>query len=659
MRAFVRRPAFVLAALLAGAFAATSLEAADTKGKASKAPYDPPLLNVPGNRISLLEAVRITLANDPTVKLKEQQTYAAKGLYQTESGRFDSTISATAEWLFTQQALTLSQKTAETKKRTDMEEVIGEFQTTIATLQYDVNELTKLQADPNNYQMVTNDVKLALVQTNVDMYNRRIAATSDPLQKAALTTERNAYISSTLGDYQSQLASAQSTEQKLQQARKDLGDVPDTVQHNNVNFDIRTLFPYRDGMTLGLFATASWDENRYKGKPKQAEYGGLGVEDVYKFEVGFSINARLLRGRGSDATGAFEQSARIDWEASELAFKHQASASVLTTVAAYWNLAAAQAILDATRFARDLHAKRLEITDALIAADELPRAERSRALATAASDEASVAGSQRVVNEARTTLALAMGVAVDSEANAPLAADPFPGLAAADTIARLSEKPLLSLGLERRYDYQASQKLIQSGGVLVRQAETDLRPKLDFTGQISANTIGETSINQLDSGWSAPGGTAGLDFEIPIGNNKAKGLLEQRTADLAQRAITSVDLGRNIRANIVQILASLRAAAEQVRRSAEAVAAYEKTIISEDERYRAGESSLLDSILTQDLQTTALVNYAQAQQQYASLLARLRYETGTLLEEAGGATVVRPENLLTPPAAAPAAPPAK
>ncbi|HQR67886.1 MAG TPA: TolC family protein [Thermoanaerobaculia bacterium] len=654
MRVHVRRPAFLLATLLAGALAATSLEAADAKGQASKAPYDPPLLNVPGNRISLLEAVRITLANDPAVKLKEQQTYGAHGLYQTESGRFDTSLTASAQWLFTQQALTLSQKTAETKKRTDMEEVIGEFQTTIANLQYDVNELTKLQADPNNYQMVTNDVKLALVQTNVDMYNRRIAAATDPLEKAALTTQRNAYIASTLGDYQSQLTSAQSTEQKLTQARKDLGDVPDTVQHNNVNFDVRTLFPYRDGVTLGLFATGSWDENRYKGKPKQAEYGGLGVEDVYKFEIGFSIDARLLRGRGSDATGAFEQAARIDWEASELAFKHQASASVLTTVAAYWNLAAAQAILDATRFARDLHAKRLEITDALIAADELPKAERSRALATAASDEASVAGSQRVVNEARTTLALAMGVAVDSDANAPLAADPFPGVAAADAVARLSEKPLLSLGLERRYDFQASQKLIQSGGVLVRQAETDLRPKLDFTGQISANTIGETSINQLDTGWSAPGGTAGLDFELPIGNNKAKGLLEQRNADLAQRAITSVDLGRNIKANIVQTLASLRAAAEQVRRSAEAVAAYEKTIVSEDERYRAGESSLLDSILTQDLQTTALVNYAQAQQQYASLLARLRYETGTLLEESGGVTVVRPENLLTPPAAAPA-----
>jgi outer membrane protein len=654
MRVHVRRPAFLLATVLAGALAATSLEAADAKGQASKAPYDPPLLNVPGNRISLLEAVRITLANDPAVKLKEQQTYGARGLYQTETGRFDTSLTASAQWLFTQQALTLSQKTAETKKRTDMEEVIGEFQTTIANLQYDVNELTKLQANPVTYQMVTNDVKLALVQTNVDMYNRRIAAATDPLEKAALTTQRDAYISSTLGDYQSQLTSAQSTQQKLQQARKDLGDVPDTVQHNNVNFDVRTLFPYRDGVTLGLFATGSWDENRYKGKPKQAEYGGLGVEDVYKFEIGFSIDARLLRGRGSDATGAFEQAARIDWEASELAFKHQASASVLTTVAAYWNLAAAQSILDATRFARDLHAKRLEITDALIAADELPKAERSRALATAASDEASVAGSQRVVNEARTTLALAMGVAVDSEANAPLAADPFPGVAAADAIARISEKPLLSLGLERRYDFQASQKLIQSGGVLVRQAETDLRPKLDFTGQISANTIGETSFNQLDAGWSAPGGTAGLDFELPIGNNKAKGLLEQRNADLAQRAITSVDLGRNIKANIVQTLASLRAAAEQVRRAAEAVAAYEKTIVSEDERYRAGESSLLDSILTQDLQTTALVNYAQAQQQYASLLARLRYETGTLLEESGGVTVVRPENLLTPPAAAPA-----
>jgi len=131
-------------------------------------------------------------------------------------------------------------------------------------------------------------------------------------------------------------------------------------------------------------------------------------------------------------------------------------------------------------------------------------------------------------------------------------------------------------------------------------------------------------------------------------------LLEQRRADFSQRSISASDLGRNIKANIVQALASLRAAAEQVRRAAEAVAAYGNTITSEDERYRAGESSLLDSILTQDQQTTALVTYAQARQQYASLLARLRYETGTLLGDSGEAMVVRPENILTLPSAPPA-----
>jgi outer membrane protein TolC len=655
MRVHVRPPTVLLATLLAGAaLAAPPLRAADARQAPSKAPYDPPLLTLPGNRIGLLEAVRITLENDPTVKIREQQTYGARGIYQTETGRFDSSLTASAQWLFTQQALTLSQKTAETKKRTDMDEVIGEFQTTIANLQYDVNELTKLQADPNNYQMVANDFKLSLVQTNVDLYNRRIAGTSDPAQKAALITERDAYISVTLLDYQSQLASAQSTEQKLVQSRADMGEVPETVQHNNVNFDIKALFPYRDSVTLGLFANGSFDENRYKGKPKQDKYGGMGIEDVYTVEVGFSINASLLRGRGSDATGAFEKAAGIDWEASEMAFKHQASASVLNTVSAYWNLAAAQAILDATRRAQALHAKRLEITDALISADELPRAERARALASSASDEASVAGSQRVVNEARTTLALAMGVAVDSEANAPLAADPFPAAADDDVLSRVSEKPLLALGLQRRYDLKSSRKLVESGGVLVRQAETALRPKLDVNGQISANTIGETSINQLSGGWSAPGATAGIDFELPIGNNAAKGLLEQRRADFSQRSISASDLGRNIKANIVQALASLRAAAEQVRRAAEAVAAYENTITSEDERYRAGESSLLDSILTQDQQTTALVTYAQARQQYASLLARLRYETGTLLGDSGEAMVVRPENILTLPSAPPA-----
>ncbi|MDL2717493.1 MAG: hypothetical protein PT977_07040, partial [Acidobacteriota bacterium] len=62
-------------------------------------------------------------------------------------------------------------------------------------------------------------------------------------------------------------------------------------------------------------------------------------------------------------------------------------------------------------------------------------------------------------------------------------------------------------------------------------------------------------------------------------------------------------------------------------------------------------TSLLDMIVTQDVQTNALVTWTSARQQLASLVARLRYETGTLVESRGDLNLVRPEYLVTVPPA--------
>jgi outer membrane protein len=647
MRNLSARPTLFLAgALVLSAGFGSGLMAAEVSRPASSSLYEPQVLKLPGNRVSLLDAIRITLENDPNIRIAEQQRLGSKGIFQTETGAFDSSIQGSAQWLFTQQALTLSQKSAEQKNRTDIEKDIADSQKLAGTFQTQVNELTKLAANPATYAITVPDPTLTLVQAFVDTKNLQIAAETDPAKKAALISQRDAYIALNLAQAQSNLGSQNSETARATKQRADLGDVPKTVQQNNLTMNLQASFPYRDGVTLGLTADGSYSRNRYKGKEKQATLGGEGIEDLYTVDIGFTINASLLRGRGSDATGAAEKAAQVDYEASELTLKHQASTSVLNTVAAYWNLVASQEILEAAKRSSGVQGRRLEITDALISADEIPRAERARGLASRASSDALVASAERTVNEARVALALAMGVAVEGEANAPFAADTFPPEVERDLLSSLQPAPLVSLAFQRRYDRQASIKLIDSGGILLRQAETGLRPKLDVSGQVSANSTAETSLAQLANAWTAPGIQAGLSFEKPVGNNAARGVFAQRRADLGQRAINSRDLDRNIQANIVQILASLRAAADQTERAREAVEAYEKTIDAEGERFKSGETSLLDSILTQDLQTSALVTYAQARQTYASLLARLRYETGTLLGESAGGNVVREDFLL-------------
>jgi len=321
----------------------------------------------------------------------------------------------------------------------------------------------------------------------------------------------------------------------------------------------------------------------------------------------------------------------------------------VNTIVAYWNLVAAQEFLEISRKAAHLGDQRLEFTDALIAGDELPRAERARSLASQASDAAQVAGSERAVDEARVELARAIGLAVTSYENAPFAADPFPRLPGAGALSALAPAPFIDLALQKRWDRQAAAKLKESGGVLAVGALTLLRPRLDFAGRISANTIAETSLSKTVDGWVVPGWQLGLQFEKPVGNNTAKGRVLQTEADLAQRTINASDLDRNIRANVVSLVASVKTTGEQVARLDEAVRLYDQTIEAENERYRGGQSSLIDAIGTQDQQTNALITCAVAHQQLASLLARLRFETGTLVESRGDLNFVRPEDLVTVP----------
>ncbi len=649
MRKSSVRPALLLAVSLAvPALPGARLLAADAPRKAPVRLYDPQPLNIPGNRISLLDAIRITLQNDPNIKLFEQDMLGSKGVWQTQTGQFDSSLNATVQYLFTQQSLTLSQTSAEKKTRTQVQQDIANNQQTVQTYQTEVNQLTSLQANPTGpgIPSTIQDPVLTLVQAEVDSYNQQIALETDPAKQAALIAKRNAIIAGNLAGAQGNLVGAQSDLSQSTQQLQDLGAVPKTIQQQNLTLNVQALFPYRDGVTLGLVADGGYTSNGYMGKPKQTQFGGLGIEDQYTADIGFSITASLLRGRGSDATGAQEKASEINFRASELSYKHQASVSVLNTVGAYWNLVAAQEILEVARKSAGLQGRRLEVTDALISADEVPRSERARALASRASGEGLVAAALRTVDEARVTLAVAMGVAVDSAANAPYAADPFPSAVERDALEKLSPAPLQALAAEHRFDLQAALKLIDSGGVLVRKAETDLRPQLDVSGQITANGTAETSLSQMSNGWTAPSISAGLTFSKPVGNNAALGAFAQSKAQMAQQIINARDLERTIRANIVQILATLHDAADQVERARDAVQAYATTIESEHERFKSGETSLLDAILTQDYQTSALVTYSQARQVYASLLAQLRYETGTLLGETAGGTVVREDSFL-------------
>ena len=140
--------------------------------------------------------------------------------------------------------------------------------------------------------------------------------------------------------------------------------------------------------------------------------------------------------------------------------------------------------------------------------------------------------------------------------------------------------------------------------------------------------------DQLTGRWE-PFVTASISFDIPIGNNAAKGRLAQAQATLRSSEIQYRDRTRLIGDNITGVVQTLRAAAEGVLRAREAVERTTATYEGALAQLRAGELTLIDTLTTEEELLGDQTELLRQQQVYLSTLARLRFESGQLVSFSG------------------------
>ena len=208
----------------------------------------------------------------------------------------------------------------------------------------------------------------------------------------------------------------------------------------------------------------------------------------------------------------------------------------------------------------------------------------------------------------------------------------------------------------RRDDLTAARGLVESGKVLHESARIDLRPEVDLELEVSANSIEEdsnidTALNGVTTGdWTTPSGKVSVSVDWAFANRVDRGRREQSGALLALREISARDIERTIRSDVVLALENLRYAGEEMRQSSTAVAEYREVIAAELEKLRLGTSTVIDTILTEQRLTDALLSEAAARQRFWQLLAELRFATGTLVEHgADGDSRVDERRLLSLP----------
>ncbi len=404
------------------------------------------------------------------------------------------------------------------------------------------------------------------------------------------------------------------------------GSASQLTETSTTKIDLRKEF------RTGVSVTPSIGVTRTNTAPGPAQPANAGT-------VNFMISVPLLKGLGTGAAGANELAARRDMEASILTLRRTLSQQVLTTVSSYWDYLAALRILE-QRSASEARAERsYSETKQLIEGDERAAADIERVAANLAVKAAARLEAEQSLFRAKHALGLAMGLPFEEIESLPLPVDDFPR-AGAQNINKINTAAALKLftdqSLKHRTDYLASEKAQESAQILVEQARNNLLPQLDFQVGLGYSGLKEGadvlsfSAAPIDNipGYSA---LASLTYRWPYKNNTARGLLLQATAAYRKTVIAADDLGRNIKSSVSQNISDLSKTALELAKYYDAADHYRKAVENEREKFLLGMSTLSDLLTTEDNLIAALINLISAESAHAKALARLRFETGTLL----------------------------
>lgn len=608
-----------------------------------------PVVRFPAEGVGLEEAVRLTLQHDPNLRRQEASVQFQGGVVQEQAGPFDYTWLSNVQYQNRIQELTEARKLEERTKRQRLDDSIIAGKEPTASAQKLLPLLDRLRtAAPGQEPLAEIRAVDPTMADTLQLFNDLIRNTSDAAQRQTLVTARSDFVNTTLGtELKNSLNDMIAAYNSLIVDRTNLGDSPVDETFKNGSFQIQLSKLFRNGIQFQPFLDGNIDAANFRDKPRLELFGGKGIKDLYTFHTGAGVLFPLMRGRGATGVAAFEKAARIELDARRLSAQHQASASALATILAYWDLRAAQDAFAIVGQSAQLQADLLRLTQQLIDAGELARAEISRAQAADARARAQREDAQRQVHQARVALATAIGVAATEDAaTLPLARDAFPPTP--DAAAVQNAAVLAGTAPRQRLDLSAAVKQQEAGRVLQEGVATNLRPRLDLTTSTWYTALEEDSIRRAIDRWVGPSTQISLQLERPTGNNLFRGQLVEREADTRSREIAATDLQRQIRLGVVQAASTLPDAVAQVQQAEAAVGFYRNIYDADVARFRTGEATLIDTVITQQQQTETMLSLIAARAQLARLVAQLRFQTGTLL---GPGNTVDRASLVTVPAA--------
>lgn len=645
-----RRRGTLAVPVLAAALAAVLAARADAVSVAPAVPRDLPAPEIRAAKITLQEAIRLTLENAPDIIQGRLEVLRLRGVLQETSGRFDSVIVVAPSYDHRLTFLTEGALKGEIGRRDFLRDSTTNL-TQIAT------EINRSLADPNgkanidckghqyfiNGSPICSDV---IKPTDFQSFQLLEAAAALPFDPNSASARLSAALNQKVSE---QLRNVVALTRRvflpaLDEQLVAIGALPAGNVHDVFNLDLRHELPMRSGPVVSTILFGKGVRSNFTNKSDSPAQGGQGSPTLYRVGAGIGIDLPLLKGGGATSVTAEERSARLSVGAAQQALAQTAAANVLNTIVRYWTLASGEEQLRLLQESVDAQRRIGELSEALVMGDELARSEMDRVRARAADVDASLVRARQNVETARVELARAMGLTVTDLGAAPSAADPLPDGAELDRVATSALQVSGDTAATARADVKAARAQVAAADALLAGARVDLRPALNFSLQAGFNAIWQDNEFRIAAAinptglyrgfggtWVGPSVQLGLRLGIPVGNHAARGRVVQFEALRERALVTERDTIRSARLGVVEAVESARAVARELTARAVASRYGADMMRAGDEQYRAGEMSAFDAITTEQLGTRARLDGLGARLSLATLAARIQYEAGLLL----------------------------
>ncbi|MBF0120983.1 MAG: TolC family protein [Desulfobacterales bacterium] len=371
--------------------------------------------------------------------------------------------------------------------------------------------------------------------------------------------------------------------------------------------------------------------------------------------VTLEINVPLRRGWGEQNVAANETASKIEYEASLFDLNHKISQYAMQTIQNYWEYVGAKKRLDQLKMSEQRASRMVKEMSALIQADERPKSDIEQVFANLANKTASRLNGENLFFQAKQNLAISMGIPFDKIDGLPMPKDEFIQINDKDVTKITDQRnQIISESINQRSDYIASQKRKDEANIVMKAAKNNELSKLDFNlnlGYSGRDDYNNEFINFSPLSKNVAGLNASfyIRWELPIENNSASGLLYQKLAQYRQALISTDNTARTISSNVDLAIFSLKNIIMQLYKIEEAINSYKRAVENESKKFKIGTSTILDLISTEDRLSEVLLNEISGRVNYSNAVAKLRFETGTLLTLKGKEVIIEKDKLMTLP----------